>query len=104
MNKELVEKMTEAIARSPHKSETPEAKACIKICAAVASEHYADKWHKCSEQMPEEDEYVLVRIVDEFGDSDIDMCCVTKNGDWYRPFKNISGITHWMPLPQPPQQ
>lgn len=61
------------------------------------------EWIKCSERMPEEGEDVIVtdgRVVE--------VMWVDEIGLWYAtsPYSVACGdwITHWMPLPAPPEQ
>lgn len=58
------------------------------------------KWIKCSERMPEPYEYVLV--TDCFVGCEV--MRVNSDGYW-GPAKSLyhGDITHWMPLPEPPE-
>ena len=58
------------------------------------------KWISVDEQYPDVDVFVLGF------DSSLNECEVVKhNGDyWTKKAWPISGITHWMPLPEPPTQ
>lgn len=60
-----------------------------------------DGWIPVSERMPEPYEYVLV--TDGFDGCEV--MCVNTDGYW-GPAKSLypGGITHWMPLPEPPQE
>lgn len=57
------------------------------------------KWIKCMERMPEPYEYVLVTDGDN-----VEVMWWDCDGFW-RPAKSLypGGITHWMPLPKPPE-
>ena len=57
----------------------------------------ASDWVKCSERMPEFD--VLVLVVDQNG---IDLGAIYDGDDWFLADSERE-ITHWMPLPAPPQ-
>jgi hypothetical protein len=67
------------------------------------------EWIKCSERLPEDDKYVLVWDgninLDNFPFYEIAAYRTFNNGSFF-----ISGpyvlqkITHWMPLPNPPQE
>ncbi|MDD8688251.1 DUF551 domain-containing protein [Escherichia coli] len=60
-----------------------------------------DSWIPVSERMPEPYEYVLV--TDGFDGCEV--MRVNTDGYW-GPAKSLypGGITHWMPLPEPPQE
>ncbi|WP_149004839.1 DUF551 domain-containing protein, partial [Escherichia coli] len=60
-----------------------------------------DGWIPVSERMPEPYEYVLV--TDGFDGCEV--MRVNTDGYW-GPAKSLypGGITHWMPLPEPPQE
>lgn len=56
----------------------------------------ASPWHRVEEELPKQGEWVLVksclvRMMTDF---------IDKNGRWYR----TPGVTHWMPLPEPPKE
>lgn len=63
--KELIEKMREAIERSPHPSRTPQAKAYMEICAEVATSHFADKWMR--NETSKEDEPITNELLESMG-------------------------------------
>lgn len=61
------------------------------------------RWRKVSEELPEDASYVLATD----GDG-IWLCFKTTAPDdspWFQPdgLPHIEGITHWMPLPEPPE-
>ncbi len=63
-------------------------------------EQPAQQWIKCSEQMPEERVRVLVYANQNVFVADFDM------GRWFSNISNsyvLGSITHWMPLPQLPE-
>ena len=56
----------------------------------------ASPWHRVEEELPKQGEWVLVksclvRMMTDF---------IDKTGRWYR----TPGVTHWMPLPDPPKE
>lgn len=56
----------------------------------------ATRWHRVDEELPKQGEWVLVksclvRMMTDF---------IDKTGRWYR----TPGVTHWMPLPEPPNE
>lgn len=68
------------------------------------------EWIKCSDRMPAPDQYVLVKVA--FGR--VHLAC-QRRGEWLqdKEYCNSSGfissvignrITHWQPLPSPPEQ
>lgn len=61
-----------------------------------------DKWIKCSERMPEQ--YKVVLIVD--GSGSIYVACLNLRMTWDDGYfyDDISDVTHWMPLPDAPNQ
>lgn len=70
-----------------------------------------DSWISCSEQMPEKNQNVLISV--NF-DSDLVeplICSARYTGSTFRrgeatikPGNGIEQATHWMPLPEPPQE
>ena len=56
----------------------------------------ASPWHRVEEELPKQGEWVLV--VSRFARMRIDF--MDSKGRWYR----TCGVTHWMPLPEPPQE
>ena len=53
-------------------------------------------WHRVEEGLPKQGEWVLV--VSRFARMRIDF--MDSKGRWYR----TCGVTHWMPLPEPPKE
>ena len=72
---------------------------------------YADGWISCSERMPKKNQNVLISV--NF-DSDLVeplICSARYTGSTFRrgqatikPGNGIEQATHWMPLPEPPQE
>lgn len=60
-----------------------------------------NKWIPVTERLPKRFVYVLVMT--DFGDAAV--ARLKGNGRWYIGWDNdqYAGITHWMPLPQPPK-
>ena len=58
-----------------------------------------DKWISVENRLPRKHELVLVFINTE-NYSFISTDCLCSSGKWYDQDTNV---THWMPLPQPPQ-
>ncbi|MBT0520909.1 DUF551 domain-containing protein [Morganella morganii] len=63
------------------------------------------KWIKCSEKMPEESGRYLcyVEEVNCLGKSHYQWNC-SWNGECFRDDALSGRVTHWMPLPQPPEE
>lgn len=85
----------------------------VKKIFMAGVEHAGPKWIKCSEGLPVEGEWVLVSVNKEHG-SEVEMDCTHKmeGGEiiWLicqqidrYPDAEFSDVTHWMPLPQPPE-
>nr|WP_105484412.1 DUF551 domain-containing protein [Escherichia coli] len=71
----------------------------------------ADGWISCSERMPEKGQNVLISI--NFDSSLVEplICSARYTGSTFRrgeatikPGNGIEQATHWMPLPEPPQE
>ncbi|EQA3420201.1 DUF551 domain-containing protein [Cronobacter dublinensis] len=73
------------------------------------------EWIKCSERMPENDDYVLVADFDAHYTSCEPNYQIACYGDWFKNNYpswdngdglgvNLKTITHWMPLPAPPDE
>jgi nuclear transport factor 2 (NTF2) superfamily protein len=56
----------------------------------------ASPWRRVEEELPKQGEWVLV--VSRFARMRIDF--MDSKGRWYR----TCGVTHWMPLPEPPKE
>lgn len=61
------------------------------------------RWIPCSERMPECEQEVLVYAVDMVG-STIDVDCISEYTQKWRFFDGTFKVTHWMPLPEPPER
>ncbi|EMR7886638.1 DUF551 domain-containing protein [Escherichia coli] len=71
----------------------------------------ADGWISCSERMPEKGQNVLISV--NFDSSLVEplICSARYTGSTFRrgeatikPGNGIEQVTHWMPLPEPPQE
>ncbi|HAW2034059.1 TPA: DUF551 domain-containing protein [Escherichia coli] len=71
----------------------------------------ADGWISCSERMPEKNQNVLISV--NFDSSLVEplICSARYTGSTFRrgeatikPGNGIEQATHWMPLPEPPQE
>ncbi|EQA4694814.1 dTDP-6-deoxy-L-hexose 3-O-methyltransferase, partial [Escherichia coli] len=70
-----------------------------------------DSWISCSERMPKKNQNVLISV--NF-DSDLVeplICSARYTGSTFRrgeatikPGNGVEQVTHWMPLPEPPQE
>lgn len=63
------------------------------------------QWVDATENLPNISEKVLVTQLDDFGCREIFIASVAGKSDvvkWYKPFKEVKMITHWMPLPPLP--
>ncbi|EFA5491382.1 DUF551 domain-containing protein [Escherichia coli] len=70
-----------------------------------------DGWISCSERMPEKNQNVLISV--NFDSSLVEslICSARYTGSTFRrgeatikPGNGIEQVTHWMPLPEPPQE
>ncbi|EEW1703676.1 DUF551 domain-containing protein [Escherichia coli] len=70
-----------------------------------------DSWISCSDRMPEKGQYVLISV--NFDSSLVEplICSARYTGSTFRrgdatikPGNGIEQATHWMPLPEPPQE
>lgn len=116
MNKELEEKMKAAFVANHGKPVTEDSLLSVVIeqCAAVASEHYGDKWTRVEDGLPD--------IPTGKWESEPALTYIQPTDKTYKPYLYVSklwltgggklwthnaitvNVTHWMPLPQPPQQ
>ncbi|EJE7223207.1 DUF551 domain-containing protein [Escherichia coli] len=99
------------------------ARAPVEVVRAIAAElqkhrkAYAntaaskDGWISCSERMPEKNQNVLISV--NFDSSLVEplICSARYTGSTFRrgeatikPGNGIEQATHWMPLPEPPQE
>ena len=61
------------------------------------------RWRKVSEELPEDGAEVIATDGDEIWLCHKDTMC--DGSSWFQPegLPHIEGITHWMPLPEPPE-
>ena len=61
----------------------------------------APRWVRCEEEMPKDGEWVLV-----WGDGfHVPVEVFREHGAWLdSQFEKFTGVTHWMQLPEPPQE
>lgn len=69
---------------------------CIVEDAPAADVEPKRKWIPVTERLPEKLRFVLV--FSKFVKMETD--CVSNDGNWY----STPGVTHWMPLPEPPKE
>ncbi|EME6418590.1 DUF551 domain-containing protein [Escherichia coli] len=88
-----------------------QARAELGRSLAVNSPVTADGWISCSERMPEKGQNVLISV--NFDSSLVEplICSARYTGSTFRrgeatikPGNGIEQATHWMPLPEPPQE
>lgn len=89
-------------------------KGCFYEALKVAMRNYPvipDSWISCSERMPEKNQNVLISV--NFDSSLVEplICSARYTGSTFRrgdatikPGNGIEQATHWMPLPEPPQE
>ncbi|EMG0837063.1 DUF551 domain-containing protein [Escherichia coli] len=89
-------------------------KGCFYEALKVAMRNYPvtpDSWISCSDQMPEKGQNVLISV--NFDSSLVEplICSARYTGSTFRrgdatikPGNGIEQATHWMPLPEPPQE
>lgn len=89
-------------------------KGCFYEALKVAMRNYPvtpDSWISCSERMPEKGQNVLISV--NFDSSLVEplICSARYTGSTFRrgdatikPGNGIEQATHWMPLPEPPQE
>ncbi|AXS00175.1 DUF551 domain-containing protein (plasmid) [Escherichia coli] len=88
-----------------------QARAELGRSLAVNSPVISDSWISCSERMPEKGQNVLISV--NFDSSLVEplICSARYTGSTFRrgdatikPGNGIEQATHWMPLPEPPQE
>lgn len=68
------------------------------------------EWISVKERLPKTDEYVIVAICDDSGDTEYRYTTfgiyfdMRFDGVWVVDNERNSGVTHWMPLPEPPRE
>ena len=74
-----------------------------ELARRVMDEHYPPRWIPVEERLPEEGIEVLVSV-DENSDDCGYHVCLYRGGEYVRSESGyIFGVTHWMPLPSPPE-
>ncbi|MEJ1737928.1 DUF551 domain-containing protein, partial [Escherichia coli] len=88
-----------------------QARAKLGRSLAVNSPGTPDSWISCSDRMPEKGQNVLISV--NFDSSLVEplICSARYTGSTFRrgdatikPGNGIEQATHWMPLPEPPQE
>ncbi|EEZ5292806.1 DUF551 domain-containing protein [Escherichia coli] len=83
----------------------------IALTSLEAEPVVPDGWISCSERMPEKNQNVLISV--NFDSSLVEplICSARYTGSTFRrgdatikPGNGIEQATHWMPLPEPPQE
>jgi predicted RNase H-like nuclease (RuvC/YqgF family) len=91
-----------------HEVEWDLAKARIKVIENMATEiaklKEAQRWRKCSEELPEDGAEVLATDGEEIWLCHKDTMC--DDSPWFQPdgLPHIEGVTHWKPLPSAPKE
>lgn len=62
------------------------------------------EWVSVEDALPKNHYRVLVWVEDGLMSGRCTIAEITTKGEWYAPFKNIEEVTHWMPLPSPPNK
>ena len=76
-----------------------------QLTAHDATERQDDKWIPVGERLPEDTERMLTIVYDAFEDTTaISILQHYGDGDWFSWDSGRYVVTHWMPLPEPPQE
>ena len=79
----------------------------LAICAA-REESSQPRWIPVTERLPNNDDFVIVTVKDESGDSPYIYSdfgwYLDRAGCWIVNTEQRTDITHWMPLPKPPKE
>ncbi len=67
--------------------------------ARIAELEAKQRWIPVSERLPEEFTPVLT-----IGKDELPITAVVDRGHWYSSFEYSLNVTHWMPLPEPPEE
>ncbi|ELD0485725.1 DUF551 domain-containing protein [Escherichia coli] len=83
----------------------------IAMCKAGTPPVTPDGWISCSERMPEKGQNVLISVNFDSALVEPLICSARYTGSTFRrgdatikPGNGIEQATHWMPLPEPPQE
>ena len=78
-----------------------------KLVARIAELEAAQRWIPVSERLPEDGETVFVIIHDGFerfeNGNEVARLTYLGNGNWWSWGRERYVVTHWMPLPNPPE-
>lgn len=98
-NKELIEKMQEASLKEENAD-----KGIFEVCAQVATSHFADKWMRVEDGLPNTTQEVNICIWGQFtGTAVYNDETAEFVSDRLENYSSDT-VTHWMPLPEPPQE
>ena len=76
-----------------------------KLKARIAELEEKQRWIPVSERLPEDTERMLTIVYDAFEDTTaISILQHYGDGDWFSWDSGRYVVTHWMPLPEPPQE
>lgn len=98
-NNELISELTNSAADAIENT----SKAYQMMAEAYEAEVTKRRWISVTEQLPEEKHAVIVwepKYLNHY-------ICVLSEGDWYvfgGYGVKVFGVTHWMPLPEPPKE
>jgi len=70
-----------------------------KLESRIAELEAKQRWIPVSERLPEEFTPVLT-----IGKDELPITAVVDRGHWYSSFEHSLNVTHWMPLPEPPEE
>mgnify|MGYP001178342202 FL=1 len=70
----------------------------MKLKSRIAELEAKQRWIPVSERLPEE--FTLVLTI---GKDNLPVAAVVDRGHWYSSFEYSLNVTHWMPLPEPPE-
>lgn len=78
----------------------PRDHSCEEKCTEFNALKDALRWRKCSEELPKYDEYVFAFCPD-YGS--VEKARLLEDDEWRDSDWNFLEVTHWMPLPKPPE-
>lgn len=91
----------------PYSEEEELARKIMQMHARIAELEAAQRWIPVSERLPEDGETVFVIIHDGFerfeNGNEVARLTYLGNGNWWSWGRERYVVTHWMPLPNPPE-